>query len=427
MKQSPKNIWFISKYCRLPSEELNYVDVFQLKGSYPARAFSILRYLVREGHDCTLFVARHGYKIFNTKKIPSQEIKYIHGVRVVILNVIPYVKVQSISRILGWIQFEFKLLLFKVKQLPKPDCIIASSLSIFSILNGFIFRHRFKSKLIFEVRDIWPLVLIENGGFSRFNPFVYFLGFIEWLGYKYSDKIVATMPNLDEHVESILGYPKKVECIPMGISEELLEESSIETPEYIAKSMPKDKFIVTYVGSIGVDNALDSFFRTIRMLKNNQEIVFKVFGEGDLLTHYQSVCSDLENVSFEGYIPNTMVQSALKKSSILYFATHPTIVLKYGQSLNKIIDYMYSGRPIVASHSGYQSMINEAECGFFVPANDDQRLYDEIIRLSKISKDELTIIGEKGSSWLHSNRRYKTLALNYEKIINDLFSQDFTQ
>ena len=58
MKQSPKNIWFISKYCRLPSEELNYVDVFQVKGSYPARAFSILRYLVREGHDCTLFVAR---------------------------------------------------------------------------------------------------------------------------------------------------------------------------------------------------------------------------------------------------------------------------------------------------------------------------------------------------------------------------------
>ena len=73
-----------------------------------------------------------------------------------------------------------------------------------------------------EVRDIWPLVIIENGGFSKYNPFVLLLSFVEWLGYNYSsDEIVGTVPNLKEHVQNILGKDKHVTCIPMGISNEL--------------------------------------------------------------------------------------------------------------------------------------------------------------------------------------------------------------
>ena len=32
------SIWYISKYCRLPSKEINYSDVFQVEGAFPANA-----------------------------------------------------------------------------------------------------------------------------------------------------------------------------------------------------------------------------------------------------------------------------------------------------------------------------------------------------------------------------------------------------
>ena len=70
---------------------------------------------------------------------------------------------------------------------------------------------------IFEIRDIWPLTLTEEGGFSKFNPLIFGLGFIEKLGYKYSDIIVGTMPNLEEHVAEVIGYKRKVSCVPMGL------------------------------------------------------------------------------------------------------------------------------------------------------------------------------------------------------------------
>ena len=76
-------------------------------------------------------------------------------------------------------------------------------------------KWRYSSKLVFEVRDIWPMVLVENGGFSKFNPFVIGLQVIEWLGYKFSDEIVGTMPRLDIHVEKVINA-KKCNLYPNG-------------------------------------------------------------------------------------------------------------------------------------------------------------------------------------------------------------------
>ena len=136
------------------------------------------------------------------------------------------------------------------------------------------------------------------------------------------------------------------------------------------------------------------------------------------MSKYKKDCADLDNVEFGGAIPNNMVQSVLKKSSVLYLATHPTAVLRYGQSLNKLIDYMYSGRAILASHSGFQSMIDEAECGYFVPAGDVQSLCKEIVDLSKFPKSELKKVGARGRIWLLENRPYDKLAADYIRVLN---------
>jgi glycosyltransferase involved in cell wall biosynthesis len=413
-----KSIWFISKYLRLPGGTLDFTDVMQNNGAHPGRGFSLLRSLSKQGYDCTLFVARHDYRPLKSERTPSKEVHLIDGVRVIFLNVLPFRRTTSIARILGWVQFELRLFFIKTHDLPRPDYIVASSLSLLSVLNGLIFRWRTKAKLVFEVRDVWPMVLTENGSYSRFNPFVLGLRVIEWLGYKYSDDIVATMPNLGEHVENVLGFPRKVYCIPMGIPDELLNEPEVRLPVKLVNSFPRDKFIVTYVGSIGVDNALDSLFEAARILQHDTKIVFRVFGKGDLLDKYRKDCGDLDNVYFGGAIPNNMVQPVLKNSSVLYLATHPTAVLRYGQSLNKLIDYMYSGRAILASHSGFQSMINEAKCGYFVPAGDAQSLCKEIIDLSKISNSELKKVGARGRIWLLENRLYDKLAIKYISVLN---------
>ena len=67
---------------------------------------------------------------------------------------------------MSWLHFEWRLLRSDGNSLPRPDAIIVSSLSILTILNGLWIRRRYRTRLIFEIRDIWPLTLVEEGGFG---------------------------------------------------------------------------------------------------------------------------------------------------------------------------------------------------------------------------------------------------------------------
>lgn len=118
----------------------------------------------------------------------------------------------------------------------------------------------------------------------------------------------------------------------------------------------------------------------MQLIEHN-DIHFIVLGDGALKLEYMNRYSNCKNISFMPKIPRLMVQSVLKHADVLYLSTFNSKVWNYGQSLNKIIDYMLAARPIIASYSGYPSMINESGSGYFVPAEDVFAVIDKIMLL----------------------------------------------
>ena len=175
--------------------------------------------------------------------------------------------------------------------------------------------------------------------------------------------------------------------------------------------------VITYSGSIGVDNALDVLFDAAKLMSDDSDVAFLIVGSGDLLTEYREKHGDMGNLIFAGPVPHGMVQPILRQSAILVFSTHNTPVLQFGQSLNKIIDYMVSGRPIIGVMSGYRTMLNEAGCGVYVEAGDALALSRELKRFVNLPDAELTKIGKKGSDWVAANRSYEVLAKQYGAIV----------
>jgi glycosyltransferase involved in cell wall biosynthesis len=142
-----------------------------------------------------------------------------------------------------------------------------------------------------------------------------------------------------------------------------------------------------------------------------------VVGDGDLRETYQQQYAHLSNLSFGPRVSKGMVQSVLAKCDLLYFSVHVSKVWLYGQSLNKVIDYMMAGKPVVASYTGYQSMINEADCGTYVPAGDVPALKQEVERYADLTVEERLKIGTRGKAWLLQNRSYPKLAKQYLDIM----------
>jgi glycosyltransferase involved in cell wall biosynthesis len=402
------SIWYVSKYVAPPGS-----------GTAGGRGYLLMKELAQMGHKVAIITSDSNQLAAPPHLETGYLFQQVDGIQLCWVRTMKYSVAKSVRRILSWLHFEWRLLWLPRQKLPKPDVVVVSSLSLLTVLNGMWWRLRYKCRLVFEVRDIWPLTLTEEGGFKPSNPFVWGLGVIERLGYKYADVIVGTMPNLGEHVQQVLGYPMPTYCIPMGV-----DTVSFATPEalpvdYEASYLPKDKFVVAHVGSMGITNALDTFLDCAEGMQGHPNIHFLVVGDGDLREFYQKKYVHLDNLSFGPKVAKAMVQSVLAKCDLLYFSVHVSKVWQYGQSLNKVIDYMMAGKPVVASYTGYPSMINEANCGSYVPAGDVPALKQEVLRYAQMDKNDRQQIGARGKFWLLENRSYPKLAKEYLDIMLD--------
>lgn len=339
------------------------------------------------------------------------------GVKIVWLKTMKYSVAKSLRRILSWFHFEWNLFWLNKSQLPRPDVVIISSLSLLTIINGLLMRFKYKSRLVFEVRDIWPLTIVEEGGFSNGNLFVRGLAWLERLAYRKSDAIVGTMPNLVAHVRQKLGVERPVFCVPMGVSQGHLYGVVDVPADYAERYLSSSKFKVVHAGTIGITNALDVFFNAARAMRERTDVEFIIVGDGALKQSYQNQYGDLPNLVFAPKVPRDMVQSVLEKGDLLYFSVHDSRVWDYGQSLNKVIDYMLAAKPVVASYNGYPSMIDESGCGIFIPANNTDALVAAILEMKSSERETLEQMGAQGRAWLLQNRSYSKLAGDYLDIL----------
>lgn len=401
-----KTIWYISKYLSVPAD-----------GSAGGRGYELMREFAAMGHHCVIITSDSNHLADVPDVAGAHVVHEVDGMRVYWLRTLKFTGARSLRRMASWLHFEWNLLRLRKRDLPRPEAVIVSSLSLLTVLNGLLLRGHFRARLIFEVRDIWPMTITEVGGYSPRNPFVAAMGMIERLGYRRADDIVGTMPNLGEHVANTLGRPRRTHCIPMGFAPRFLDAVEPVPIEYEKEYLRHSAFVVGYAGTVGLDNALESMFESAVDLRHDLGVHFLVVGGGDELAEYERKYADLPNLTFAPRVPKRMVQSVLSACDVLYVSTHDSEVWRYGQSLNKLVDYMLAGRPIIASYSGFRSMIDEAGCGTFVPAGDVDPLVAELRRYALMSAPERDRIGARGRDWLLANRSYPQLADDYVKIL----------
>lgn len=399
-----KTVWCISKYA------------VPLQYGVGHRLFTLAHEFKALGYDAVVISSDS----IQPSHLPLFTSTYTHedvnGVSAWWIRTLKYRRSGSARRVLSWLDFEIKLRLMPKEALPKPDVVIVSSLSLLTVLNGYWLKRKYDCKLIFEVRDIWPLTMVAEAGFSRWNPLVTLLGWVERFGYRSADTIVGTMPNLAEHVAGVMGRKLECHCIPLGYDPDFFSHQEPLPDGYETRYIPEGKFIVGYTGNLGVSNAMDTLIDCAAQMRDADHIHFLIVGDGDLRETYVAQTRDLGNITFAPRVRKSQVQAILDRCQVLYFSARAGGVWRYGQSLNKVVDYMLAGKPIIASYSGYPSMIDEAKCGIFVPANDVPALRMAILDYAKRPPEELEALGRQGRAWVTEHRSYRRLAEEYAKL-----------
>lgn len=397
-----KSIWLICKYA---SPEKYY---------FGTRHFYFAEEWVKNGHEVTIFTSNASHL---TDQLPQftggRMIEEIHGVRTVWLKVLKTVKSSSAVRILSWLHFEWKVLITPKSQFKKPDVVIASSLSILSIISGFLMARYYRARFILEIRDIWPLSAMQLGGYTSNHPFIWLLGKLEKFGYRRADVVVGTMPNLIEHVQEVEPKFKACVCIPQGIKEELLFAFEPLSEQYIKETFTPCTFKVAYAGTINANNPIEVLLEAVAKLPEDEQVEAYILGSGSMLAMFKEKYASCKRIKFITPLAKKQVKAFLQQTDLCFDSVESKLG-RFGLSRNKWIDYMNAGKPIVCSYSGYQSMINESQSGSFVPFGNVDLFAQEIIRYKKMSAEEISAMGKRAQKYLSENRLFSQLAREYE-------------
>ncbi len=384
-----KHIWIINDYAGSPQYGMTF------------RHYYLAKEFVRQGFKATIISASYSHFFKNFPDMQGKKYKkeQIDGIEFLWVKTIKYKNSFDKKRILKWLQFAYKL--YKIDTIldTKPDYIICSTTAPFAIKPCIKLAKKNHAKLIFEVRDIWPLSLVEIGGYSSKHPFIQWMHRFEKRALNKSDIIVSNLQNYSAHIHN-LGINRQAHWVSNGI--DLSEKQHVEPlNDRIKELIPKEKFIVGYAGKLGVSNAIKYLVETAHLLKEHEEIQFVIVGSGQEKEKLMEASKGLNNVLFIDTIPKNQIQSMLSHFDVCYIGLNKEHLFTYGVSPNKLFDYMYAEKSIIyAIDSGTTNIIELTNCGKTIEPENKHAIANGILELYNTNKKDLEQMGKRGKDYV---------------------------
>jgi glycosyltransferase involved in cell wall biosynthesis len=373
------------------------------------RSFELAKSLVGSGHHVEFVIGGNNPSLGTDKQLyKGSRIWSEEGVKMLLLGLLYHTPKNRILRFISWFQFATKILLLPSKLSQKPDVIIFSSLSLPGVLSSLILARHYGARHVFEVRDIWPLTMQKLLNLGRYNPIIMVLSMIEWLGYRYSDLIVTSMPGGHQWVRQKMGCNhKKTAWIPNGV--DLSRFKSLGSVSVFAENIK-----IIYLGSIGQANSVITLVKAAEILCSHEKLTFEIYGDGPECQNLKDYVGqkELNNIYFGGNVDQSRVSDILHSADILFHGSNDSELYSFGISPNKLSEYMASGRPILNSYSGGFDPISEGNSGLTSKAGDSTALATNILKLAEDSDLRL----ELGICALQQARDYSYEAVNMKYL-----------
>lgn len=377
-------VWIFNHYTKPPS----------ILDSH--RHSSFARELVNRGHAVSVLFAST-YRKGSHNMIEDRcsfKANEIEGVQYVAIKARNY-HGNGKSRLLNMLDFYFGLFKVSKKMIKtegKPDVIYASSVHPLTLVAGIRIAAKLGIACVCEVRDLWPLTLVELGKLHNDGLFTKVLYRGEKWIYKKADRIIFTMKGGREYVVD-QGWDKEIDLskithINNGVDLELFRDNLRRYRFEDDDLQDKRTFKVIYAGSIGKANTVGTIVEAARALREKQDIKFLIYGDGLEKAALQEYVDreKLENIVFKGRVEKKYVPFILSNGTLNIFVGRPTKLYDYGISLNKMFDYFASGRPTVSNIRCSFDLLHEYNCGKTVNDNTPEALAEGILHFYNTDK-----------------------------------------
>ncbi len=323
-----------------------------------------------------------------------------------------------IKKTMGHLTFAFASVWQAARHLKGTDIIVLSSPPLFSGIGAWLLSKRLRVPYIIEVRDIWPAIFIELGILK--NKFlIWILEKFELFLYKQSVHVVTVTESFSDAIRERIE-PSKVSTIPNGVDITRYVPGN-KSPGLLEEFGVKGKFVVLYLGTHGISQALNSIVNTARLLEDEKEIHFLFIGEGadKKKVMEQAETLNLSNVSFFPSQPKEKVLSIYHCADVCLVPLK-NIPLFDTFIPSKMFEVMASGVPLIGCVSGEsKSILERSEGGAIICAPENEKELAEKILDYKANPQKYSEMAEKGRDFVSREFNRKELALKYLALITE--------
>ena len=328
--------------------QILYLHQFFLtrEGAGGTRSYEFARRFVERGHGVRMVTAGE-----DSRTVDGIEVV---GVRGAYSDYMRATAMSNVGRMLAFARFALGATLAAVRG-PRPDVVYATSPPLTMALPALVASLRWRTPLVFEVRDLWPEAPIQMGALR--NPLAQRLArAVERFVYRRSARLIALSPGIQAALP-----PGKSVLVPNSADLDLFDPARPEGP-----------FQVSYFGAMGEANDLTAVVEAARLVP---DVTFVLMGDGKRR-------SDLElaappNVHFRSGSKTDVARLAAESNACLtLFKDVPVLATN---SPNKLFDTFAAGRPAIVNMDGWmRELVERTEAGVYVRAGDAGDLAEKV-------------------------------------------------
>lgn len=382
--------------------------------------------LSRRGHEISVITSLPGYHVV----IPNSKYKKAFFIKEDVngMNVIRVATPRLPRRIMAgralW-QFSSALaFLIAALSLSRHDITLVYSPPLTLGLTAWLLK-RFKgTPFIFNVQDLFPQSIIDLGLLKN-HLLVNFFETIERFIYHQADLITVHSQGNAEYILSKIKKKTtkkeiKVKVIPNWVDTEFIKPGK-HINRFREEYSLGDKFIVSFAGILGYSQDLDIILDAAKIIEENgikQNIIWLIVGDGvereRLITKAKKL--QLSIVRFLPMQARSRYPDVLQASNVCLATLHAEVKTPVVPS--KVLSIMAAARPIVAAlniNNDARKIIEEANCGICVPAEDPEALAEAVLKLyndASLCKK----LGYNGRLYVEKNFSLHTCADYYEDV-----------
>lgn len=226
------------------------------------------------------------------------------------------------------------------------------------------------ARFVFDHHDLVPELFLSR--FPGSGPYLYRLTrFLERLTFATADGVISTNESYRRvAVERGKMDPEKVVVVRSA------PDLSRFTPRAPDDSLRRGKkHLLAYVGVMGPQDGVDYALRALRILRyefGRRDFHCVFMGSGDVFDDMVKLNAELglaDVVEFTGRVSDEAVQRCLSTADVC-LSPDPQSPLNDVSTMNKVVEYMTMGRPIV-SFDLHEARVSACDAAVYVAANDE--------------------------------------------------------